>query len=131
MALVAVNGWMVLTVCDGQPALRLPALGALPDRRSFSMLPDRQFVLARCLQTTPGTTPPTSSPAKAALRQLQQPQEQQKSQALKTGPAADGSGGGNKGGGRRGALDAFMRTAGLAGVVGAVAIQLLQHIRPH
>lgn len=82
-------------------------------------------VVRPALQMTPGAaTPPARSPLAAASplegEQQAEQQQQQPDQA---------AGGGGKQRRKKGRhpVEMFFRTAGLAGVVGAVALQLLQH----
>ena len=82
---------------------------------------------------TPGAaTPPAASPLAAVSppQGEQQADEQRQQHPQPQGQAARP---GSASGGRRGKkgrhpVDVFFRTAGLAGVVGAVALQLLQHV---
>ncbi|EFN57871.1 hypothetical protein CHLNCDRAFT_141868 [Chlorella variabilis] len=74
---------------------------------------------------TPGISPPTAASSKAKSRL--QPQQRRRGRNRDGEARRNGQGG--SGGGRK-VLEAVVRTAGLAGLVGAVALQVLQHARP-
>lgn len=82
------------------------------------------------VQITPGAaTPPAASPLAAISppQGEQQADEQQQQQAQGRAARPGSANGGQRKKKGRHPVEVVFRTAGLAGVVGAVALQLLQH----